>query len=606
MPGLAVSRNFEPTEPTPTATSAQSPTPTNTPLPTPTSTPSANLIANPGFESGTASWTFYTDASGNLTTVTSGAYEGSRSGRVHITTAGTNVQLYQIGISLTAGRRYRLSFAAKSSTGHDLDVKIHKHSTWVDYGLNQTVNLSASWQVFTYDFTAVGFSGTTTDTRLRFDLSNYDANGDDYSFDSISLTDVGLGARPGGKVLAALAPARALAPLLADPPPGVVWRSYYYAGGQRVAMRVQGDSTPANNGVFYLLGDHLGSTSITANSDGTFKSELRYKAWGEVRYANGNTPTSYRYTGQRQEQSLGGTDGLYYYGARFYDPSLGRFAQADPIVPNLMNITAFDRYAYVLNNPVKYIDPTGHDPCNNGSYNPMCPPSNSRDYSSPTPVNETLLDREPGEKTGISGYDFYQWYLSLYNTRDGWWYGMFGEDGDGFTIWDAFAVIYVFEAQYNWTDPNLSEAALRDANGWCWDQKGTACTIENYINHFAHEYQSAGNYVRSGFPPNPYDVYPSFNSEAAQALRRVAASFVNHPSDWNEGCKWDQPCGWANRSMYRSDVQTKLDNNQNALFTYTPSDPSLNPWIIPSWCVVYNWMGGSGEINLDIECPIVR
>jgi len=133
-------------------------------------------------------------------------------------------------------------------------------------------------------------------------------------------------------------------------------RAYYYAGAQRVAIRVQGDPDPADNGVFFLLGDHLGSTSVTANASGAKVAELRYKAFGETRYEWGSTPTTYRYTGQRQEAALG----LYYYGARWYDPALGRFIQADTIVPGVGNPQAIDRYAYVYHNPLGYRDPSGH------------------------------------------------------------------------------------------------------------------------------------------------------------------------------------------------------------------------------------------------------
>lgn len=44
--------------------------------------------------------------------------------------------------------------------------------------------------------------------------------------------------------------------------------------------------------------------------------------------------------------------------ARWYDPALGRFAQADSIVPG--GVQGWDRYAYTLNNPIRYNDPTGH------------------------------------------------------------------------------------------------------------------------------------------------------------------------------------------------------------------------------------------------------
>jgi len=51
--------------------------------------------------------------------------------------------------------------------------------------------------------------------------------------------------------------------------------------------------------------------------------------------------------------------GLYYYGARYYDPELARFISPDPIVPSPGDPQSLNRYSYVLNNPVKYIDPTG-------------------------------------------------------------------------------------------------------------------------------------------------------------------------------------------------------------------------------------------------------
>ncbi|MGC8787967.1 MAG: RHS repeat-associated core domain-containing protein, partial [Anaerolineae bacterium] len=54
---------------------------------------------------------------------------------------------------------------------------------------------------------------------------------------------------------------------------------------------------------------------------------------------------------------------MYLYNARWYDPSLGRFAQADTIVPvQTQGTQAWDRYGYVNNNPLRYSDPSGHCP----------------------------------------------------------------------------------------------------------------------------------------------------------------------------------------------------------------------------------------------------
>jgi len=128
---------------------------------------------------------------------------------------------------------------------------------------------------------------------------------------------------------------------------GVVTK-YYYAGAQRIAMRTNGTLN-------FLIGDHLGSTSLTTSATGTVISELRYKAWGEVRYSSGTTATKYQYTGQ---YSYASDFGLMFYNARWYDSSLGRFAQADTIIPG--GVQGYDRYAYVNNAPMNYTDPSGH------------------------------------------------------------------------------------------------------------------------------------------------------------------------------------------------------------------------------------------------------
>jgi hypothetical protein len=49
-----------------------------------------------------------------------------------------------------------------------------------------------------------------------------------------------------------------------------------------------------------------------------------------------------------------------FYNARWLDVSLGRFAQADSIIPQNQGVQAWDRYAYTNNNPVRYVDPSGH------------------------------------------------------------------------------------------------------------------------------------------------------------------------------------------------------------------------------------------------------
>jgi RHS repeat-associated protein len=76
--------------------------------------------------------------------------------------------------------------------------------------------------------------------------------------------------------------------------------------------------------------------------------------YGDCRFSQGDLGTDKRFTGQRLDNT-----GLYYYGARYYDPTIGRFISADLIVKSYADPQNLNRYAYALNNPLKYVDPTG-------------------------------------------------------------------------------------------------------------------------------------------------------------------------------------------------------------------------------------------------------
>jgi RHS repeat-associated protein len=126
---------------------------------------------------------------------------------------------------------------------------------------------------------------------------------------------------------------------------------YYFAGATRLAVRT-------GTTLSYLLSDHLGSSSVTTDANGAKTASALYKAFGETRYTLGALNTDYRFTGQREESALGG---IYFFQSRWFDPALGRFMSPDSIVPTGSQGTqAWDRYAFVNNNPVRYNDPTGH------------------------------------------------------------------------------------------------------------------------------------------------------------------------------------------------------------------------------------------------------
>jgi hypothetical protein len=150
-----------------------------------------NILGNPGFEGGTASWSFYAGNSSGSWTAIGPAYEGSNAAKVSFSNTDTNQQLYLYNLSLQPNTQYRLRFAAYSSSGRDLRVELLKHvSPYTAYGLNQVVDLSTGWQVFDIPFTTGGFSNPISDARFRFVFNGYAAAGDVYWIDAVSITSL--------------------------------------------------------------------------------------------------------------------------------------------------------------------------------------------------------------------------------------------------------------------------------------------------------------------------------------------------------------------------------------------------------------------------------
>jgi RHS repeat-associated protein len=125
---------------------------------------------------------------------------------------------------------------------------------------------------------------------------------------------------------------------------------YVYAGSQRIAM------VDAQNRVYYYLNDHLGSAAVVIDSAGNVKDKYKYKPFGESAGTTVTLGQSYRYTGKPLDEEM--DLDWYYYGARYYDPEIGRFLAIDPLHGKYPILSP---YAYVANNPLIYLDPNGKD-----------------------------------------------------------------------------------------------------------------------------------------------------------------------------------------------------------------------------------------------------
>jgi RHS repeat-associated protein len=126
---------------------------------------------------------------------------------------------------------------------------------------------------------------------------------------------------------------------------------YVYANGMRIAK------ITSSGAVHYFLTDHLGSTRKIISGD-TSRTELYsvdYEPFGKPYSMSGTQPDPHKFTAEKRDDPTG----LEYLRARQYDPDVGRFLSADPVLGSPLRPQTLNRYAYVADNPLRYIDPTG-------------------------------------------------------------------------------------------------------------------------------------------------------------------------------------------------------------------------------------------------------
>jgi len=125
---------------------------------------------------------------------------------------------------------------------------------------------------------------------------------------------------------------------------------YIFAGELRVAK-------VAATGTYFFHKDHLGSSAVmTDGVTGAIIEESNYMPFGEIREQTGIEVSNYKFTDQEFDPETG----LYYYGARYYDPTIGRFIAPDSLIQAPFDPQTLNRYTYCRNNPIRYTDPDGH------------------------------------------------------------------------------------------------------------------------------------------------------------------------------------------------------------------------------------------------------
>ena len=142
------------------------------------------------------------------------------------------------------------------------------------------------------------------------------------------------------------------------------WRHYVPTpGGATVVVSRNSDGTATTT---YVLTDHLGSSETLVSSGGGLQVRESFAAFGSRRGSNWSSSTTPDWLGIANATRRGFTAhemldniGLVHMGGRVYDPSLGRFLSADPLIGDVTDSQAVNPYAYAGNRPLIATDPTG-------------------------------------------------------------------------------------------------------------------------------------------------------------------------------------------------------------------------------------------------------
>jgi RHS repeat-associated protein len=126
------------------------------------------------------------------------------------------------------------------------------------------------------------------------------------------------------------------------------WRALYVYLGSEKLVEYRSNSTR------FFHNDHLGTTKAVTDHTGLVPERWDHYPFGEE-WVSGLAGDRYRYTGHLRDQETGND----YAGARYYTNARGRWLSVDPVRGRLTNPQSLNRYAYVLNDPVNYVDPDG-------------------------------------------------------------------------------------------------------------------------------------------------------------------------------------------------------------------------------------------------------
>lgn len=154
--------------------------------------------------------------------------------------------------------------------------------------------------------------------------------------------------------------------------------------GVFLAALVFASHAQAGETITFLHSDIAGSPMLATDINGLQAWKETYRPYGDRLIQSGASQgNDLWYTGKSHDEDTG----LSYFGARYYDPTLGRFTAMDPVGVSVENLHSFNRYAYANNNPHRFNDPDGRQSrefnWENQRLGVTSPPRSSSDWMGP-------------------------------------------------------------------------------------------------------------------------------------------------------------------------------------------------------------------------------
>jgi|GEM_PF-4255439 len=188
---------------------------------------------------------------------------------------------------------------------------------------------------------------------------------------------------------------------------------HIFVGETRIVSKITYEDLVNNaeveqSNTYFYHPDHLGSSNIITDNNGYEYEHLEYTPYGETWFEESQEPMlnkiAYKFTGKELDTETG----LYYFGARYYDPKTSRWISADPIYDGVRD--GLSIYMYCRNNPIIYHDPNGLE-ANEWAKNYKSNPNHKWKYSGDYPKSKkSTTSKSSSDKhsnfTGQKEYDF--------------------------------------------------------------------------------------------------------------------------------------------------------------------------------------------------------